>query len=640
MELKGFKAAINRPHSSRGQTSSMISILGTKRNEVKATVTLAPTSSSSNNFENVSINCQPPERNIDDISKRPRLVDSYSFNDDVPLAPLPAEPSRLSGFQTAKGGIVAISDAARKRSSAIFSTESSEIKPNIPPSNNISNAIESPLIALDRGFDSENALKKSDVAKPPISSMSSSLINQSQSSGFRTAKGGRMTISEAAREQSSALFREAQSNGASAPISGLGNDTFKALRENDIREPHSKRVVKSSAFATAKGVKVTISESAAKRASFMLRDEPIVIPVSSPLVSNPVDRKDSSRANDETHAFKVLPLETNPVHEKVVSKFTTAKGTAVSVSSSALAKASSLLTSSEQIEELSHQSADTSKLLKPVMNEPELTNAPSLLAESTFVSSYSSSSASSSSPAYTFGPSSEVNLHRSYLLSHCPFVAVDIVTLQSVRRRRRLESLRQINSTNVLSIVFDQFGDFSLSGHEVNYNMVNDVCTRLSSSSLSPELKQWVEWQVIWVLWTLASYERRYPNEYLFHLLHLSNLLSIVSLRYMDYTQSLPSKAVEEFGSSSHMKKKFRNKASQSPLQRCCDIIALVWPIVLCISFSSAPSSLSSSKESTSNFACQVTDGWWWCTAVLDEKLFSLYIKVSFFSLCKLTCIL
>ena len=632
MELKGFKAAINRPHSSRGQTSSMISILGTKRDEVEAAVPLALASSSSNNVENVSINCQPPERSKDDISKRPRLVDSYSFNDDVlPLAPLPAKPSRLSGFQTAKGDIVAISDAARRRSSAIFSTESSEIKPR---------AIESPLIAFDRGVDSENALEKSDVAKPPISLMSSSLINQSQSSGFRTAKGGRVTISEAAREQSSALFREAQSNGASAPISGLGNDTFKALRENDIREPHSKRAVKSSAFATAKGVKVVISESAAKRASFMLRDEPIVKPVSSPLVSNPVDGKDSYRANDETHAFKVLPLETNPVHEKVVSKFTTAKGTAVSVSSSALAKASSLLTSSEQIEELSHQSADPSKLLKPVMNEPESTNAPSLLAESTFVSSYSSSSASSSSPAYTFCPSSEVNLHRSYLLSHCPFVAVDIATLQSARRRRRLESLRQINSTNVLSIVFDQFGDFSLSGHEVNSNMVNDVCTRLSSSSLSPELKQWVEWQLIWALWTLASYERRYPNEYLFHLLHLSNLLSIVSLRYMDYTQSLPSRAVEKFGNSSHMKKKFRNKASQSPLQRCCDIMTLVWPIVLCISFSSAPSSSSSSKESTSTFACQVTDGWWWCPAVLDEELFSLYIKVSFFSLYKLTCIL
>lgn len=77
----------------------------------------------------------------------------------------------------------------------------------------------------------------------------------------------------------------------------------------------------------------------------------------------------------------------------------------------------------------------------------------------------------------------------------------------------------------------------------------------------------------------------------------------------------------------------FRRRGAMSPLQRCCDIMCLVWPIVLCVSSSCSSSSSSGTgvleqEDLSKGILIELSDGWWWASAVLDEELSRLLRKV------------
>jgi hypothetical protein len=76
----------------------------------------------------------------------------------------------------------------------------------------------------------------------------------------------------------------------------------------------------------------------------------------------------------------------------------------------------------------------------------------------------------------------------------------------------------------------------------------------------------------------------------------------------------------------------FRRRGAMSPLQRCCDIMCLVWPIVLCVSSSCSSSSSGSGVleqgDLSKGILIELSDGWWWASAVLDEELSRLLRKV------------
>lgn len=319
---------------------------------------------------------------------------------------------------------------------------------------------------------------------------------------------------------------------------------------------------------------------------------------------------------------------------------------------------------------------------------------------------------------------------------------------------RRMELLSSIHSGNVLQrIAFDGRGGFVLSedqqpeGSSISscHTILFDaVCAALLHQSIAiaapPPLMddhRWLRMQIRWVLWTIAAYERKYPDLYLGRLLTERSVVECVVWRYRIY-KSLPlplllaaqvdptedeaisvgvgvdvdaknkkysschakraalpgdglvsaSKhhrpaaaaahelnvvtpnhpapitdnndddaggdgacgtsgwkppppplppsgggrcVVTPMGSHRSAQQHFRRRGAMSPLQRCCDIMCLVWPIVLCVSNSSSSSSSGSSDKQEELSKCmsiELSDGWWWTSAVLDEELSRLLRKV------------
>ena len=89
---------------------------------------------------------------------------------------------------------------------------------------------------------------------------------------------------------------------------------------------------------------------------------------------------------------------------------------------------------------------------------------------------------------------------------------------------------------------------------------------------------------------------------------------------------------VTPMGSHRSAQHHFRRRGAMSPLQRCCDIMCLLWPIVLCVS-SSCSSSTSGTGvleegDLSKGMLIELSDGWWWASAVLDEELSRLLRKV------------
>jgi hypothetical protein len=202
----------------------------------------------------------------------------------------------------------------------------------------------------------------------------------------------------------------------------------------------------------------------------------------------------------------------------------------------------------------------------------------------------------------------ELDLSRRFLLENCPTALVCPIVIRMHQRRRRIEALRLICSSTAASITFDDVGGFSISPLN-DSPLLADLCSRLSTVPLRPELHQWVTFQVQWVVWTLASYERKLPQLYLGVLLHMESVFLAVSARYSAYVHET------EYVVGENANKRFKSKSSMSPLQRCSDIITLVWPLTLCLAV-------------LPHNRFQVTDGWWWTNAILDAELQALVKKV------------
>ena len=170
-----------------------------------------------------------------------------------------------------------------------------------------------------------------------------------------------------------------------------------------------------------------------------------------------------------------------------------------------------------------------------------------------------------------------------------------------------------------------------------------------SRTPLSKESREWLAQQARWVVWTLASYERKQPARFLGSLLTYGNVLAAVNDRYVRYTkfgddmgssvtntrnlvttnkrlfsgtQKTPAGPISGMKRSrvvtnTHSKpsaissetaarpsesavryltpcvRSFNARRQQSPLQRCADIRTLLWPLVLCFSLPSATTEVS-----------------------------------------------
>jgi hypothetical protein len=144
---------------------------------------------------------------------------------------------------------------------------------------------------------------------------------------------------------------------------------------------------------------------------------------------------------------------------------------------------------------------------------------------------------------------------------------------------------------------------------ESQTNFVSEVVSsfaRAIGSSLSESLTNWIQMQLQWIVWTLASHERR-SKRHFGNLLTLENILACLQHRHSMYTntalfspQSLLSK---------HRHSKFRGQIMMSPLQRCSEIRTFLSPLVVCLSLKTA-------RDKSHEML--ISDGWWWVTALPD----------------------
>ncbi len=203
---------------------------------------------------------------------------------------------------------------------------------------------------------------------------------------------------------------------------------------------------------------------------------------------------------------------------------------------------------------------------------------------------------------------------------------------------KRFQLLLQISSSQALRLRVPQIGSIQL-GEGQGQSIAEYVENYLDSLGYAhtpaamkracrkPEhvlvRRTWLQMQTRWVVWRLAILEMADPQQYLGALLTGQNIARAVQYRLLVYVNDRDelsanfSSLLEISGAHRHFSALNSNR--MSPLQRCADIMALVWPLVLCICVSKRPN-----FESTGAADYMVSDGWWWSPAHLDPGLQAL----------------
>jgi hypothetical protein len=186
---------------------------------------------------------------------------------------------------------------------------------------------------------------------------------------------------------------------------------------------------------------------------------------------------------------------------------------------------------------------------------------------------------------------------------------------------KSFQSVFLTSHTNYFSIA-DNSNTFSRG------NIIESILHDLRICHLSNLDKLWIQGQIRWIIWTLSSHERRVPIKFLGNLLNYNNIFEITKYRYAQYSNNTELLKPTKFESSRSIqvpKKRFVNRASMSPLQRCSDIHTLIWPLLLCIAISIENEE---GKDEENKLTIEVTDGWWWTRVQLDFQLQQLVTKV------------
>jgi preprotein translocase subunit SecG len=222
----------------------------------------------------------------------------------------------------------------------------------------------------------------------------------------------------------------------------------------------------------------------------------------------------------------------------------------------------------------------------------------------------------------------------------------------------RMDLINKITSNNTFSLNFENsvlaFDVSSSNFDKITSQLIDQILTRNSPSQVN---KNWLQFQFRWIIWTLASLERKYPFRYFGKLLIKENVLSLIGYRYALYThdtslqerltvnaQHVIYPTFRSRGSgvsggvgSGNIIKKFKSKSTMSPLQRCTDIATLVWPVCICICISSHNSNTNTNTNTNNNDRIiSITDGWWFTKACVDNEILKLIDNVIPFSYYKL----
>ena len=168
----------------------------------------------------------------------------------------------------------------------------------------------------------------------------------------------------------------------------------------------------------------------------------------------------------------------------------------------------------------------------------------------------------------------------------------------------------------------------------------------MQSMTLSVDDFEWVMMQLRWIVWTFAGAERRRPSEHLFTLFVEKAVIAAVlwrcSLYFKDRFPFQSEYSLSSNSASSRLERKkpktisaarhFSKRGSMSPLQRCSDILTLLWPLTVCFCTTAADGETSAMKrtgpKNSTMKTFEVTDGWWFSSLIIDEGLQNLVEKV------------
>lgn len=186
---------------------------------------------------------------------------------------------------------------------------------------------------------------------------------------------------------------------------------------------------------------------------------------------------------------------------------------------------------------------------------------------------------------------------------------------------KRRNELEKITSFNVLGVTFANNGDLLDVIESENKALINEVIDHLHGREMNVTSMLWTKMQLRWIVWTLASYERKYPS-YFGHLLNKGSVVDAIVYRYQAYRGSNEIRHLEHVRVPPRVSaiQHFRRVGSMSPLQRSSDICSFLWPLCLCFAMN---------MSGDSNYSYEVTDGWWWTAARIDPGLRALISNVS-----------
>jgi hypothetical protein len=208
----------------------------------------------------------------------------------------------------------------------------------------------------------------------------------------------------------------------------------------------------------------------------------------------------------------------------------------------------------------------------------------------------------------------------------------------------RLRSLSLITSFTAGRAKFDSSsGSFTGEFYADDSELTNSILKALQLPVDSTDILTWIGMQVKWIIWTFASYERKYPEKYLGSLLTMQSLLQLVRQRWTAYNSRQPREITTNLGPHQACSRSFGVTSDMSPLQRCCAICTWAWPMVVCLCLSTSNNNHKSKSDINFGFgfgqtrdnnalstteSAQITDGWWFAPVRLDAGLMDLVSKV------------
>jgi hypothetical protein len=511
-----------------------------------------------------------------------------------------AKPGRVSSlFSTARGSSVCISEQALQKSHQLLATASTSSTVEAAAANG-SHTPATPSVRPAASSVYSTSVYSVEVGglttpRPVLSSGPTNGTTPRTSSLLRTAGGKNVLISDSAAKRGQHILSQAPASTdesirtpRNAPNSSSNLGSSSAPRQ-------------SSLLQTAGGKNVLISDSAARRSQLILMQQPS---------TNNENLRTPQNVYQPSIALNSAAYRTNGIRPPAVDPG---------------------MTADKRYDTLPR--ARPNPLWAPLSSSGARPNGSSTLGEYP-ASSSSSSRLSAFSEARNPQPSrisSALYLDRASLLN----AVVDEWDYYRLENSsvNRPQYLAKIYSYNAGYVDFDEAGEYRGTVTTESVHWCSRVVSILKADKGEEGPHEWIKMQLRWIIWTLASFERRYPVKYV-HLLCWENVVRLVRARLSAYqmtpsarpaTTPVSASKYAKYGKR-HCSRSFSYARPLSPLQKCCEICCWQWPMVVCISVS--PANSASGDMSKRDRQIQITDGWWWAPVVLDSGLMNLVFKV------------